>query len=175
MSQFPSRKEVERIKKMYPKGTRIQIERMNDPYHPIERGTKGTVDHVNDVKNIFIGNDSLTTTVVESTMECANIIHIVNCAFCATLNRMIRIVHPLNLNSCTLGIHLFDAFYFFWTRELTHKIPPLHRYIEAFFFLDIIGFIHHLNFNLPAVRGIPEADVNCTECVSLDFSLLKPL
>ena len=46
MSQFPSRKEVERIKKMYPKGTRIQIERMNDPYHPIERGTKGTVDHV---------------------------------------------------------------------------------------------------------------------------------
>ena len=46
MSQFPSPKEVERIKKMYPKGTRIQIERMNDPYHPIERGTKGTVDHV---------------------------------------------------------------------------------------------------------------------------------
>lgn len=30
MSQFPSQKEVERIKKMYPKGTRIQIERMND-------------------------------------------------------------------------------------------------------------------------------------------------
>ncbi len=28
MSQFPSRKEVERIKKMYPKGTRIQIERI---------------------------------------------------------------------------------------------------------------------------------------------------
>ena len=48
MSQFPSPKEVERIKKMYPKGTRIQIERMNDPYHPIERGTKGTVDHVDD-------------------------------------------------------------------------------------------------------------------------------
>ena len=28
MSQFPSPKEVERIKKMYPKGTRIQIERI---------------------------------------------------------------------------------------------------------------------------------------------------
>ena len=52
MSQFPSRKEVERIKKMYPKGTRIQIERMNDPYHPIERGTKGTVDHVDDMGNV---------------------------------------------------------------------------------------------------------------------------
>ncbi len=39
MSQFPSPKEVERIKKMYPKGRRILIERMNDLYHPIERGT----------------------------------------------------------------------------------------------------------------------------------------
>ena len=46
MSQFPSRKEVERIKKMYPKGTRILIERMNDPYHPIDRW--GTVTHVDD-------------------------------------------------------------------------------------------------------------------------------
>ena len=48
MSQFPSPKEVERIKKMYPKGTRILIERMKDPYHPIERETKGTVDYVDD-------------------------------------------------------------------------------------------------------------------------------
>lgn len=36
MTGFPSQKEVERIKMMYPKGTRIQIERMDDPYHPIE-------------------------------------------------------------------------------------------------------------------------------------------
>ena len=56
-----------------------------------------------------------------------------------------------------------DAFYFFWTWKLTHKIPSLHRHIEAFFFLDIIGFIHHLNFNLPAVGGVPEADVNRSE------------
>ena len=33
MSQFPSPKEVERIKKMYPKGTRIQIERIDDIFH----------------------------------------------------------------------------------------------------------------------------------------------
>ena len=56
MSQFPSRKEVERIKKMYPKGTRIQIERMNDPYHPIERGTKGTVDYVDDIGTLHVSN-----------------------------------------------------------------------------------------------------------------------
>ena len=58
MSQFPSRKEVERIKKMYPKGTRIQIERMNDPYHPIERGTKGTVDYVDDAGTLHCTFDN---------------------------------------------------------------------------------------------------------------------
>ena len=58
MSQFPNSKEVERIKKMYPKGTRIQIERMNDPYHPIERGTKGTVDHVDDAGTLHCTFDN---------------------------------------------------------------------------------------------------------------------
>ena len=58
MSQFPSPKEVERIKKMYPKGTRIQIERMKDPYHPIERGTKGIVDYVDDVGTLHCTFDN---------------------------------------------------------------------------------------------------------------------
>lgn len=58
MNDFPSQKEVERIKKMYPKGTRILIERMNDPYHPIERGTKGTVDYVDDVGTLHCTFDN---------------------------------------------------------------------------------------------------------------------
>lgn len=58
MSQFPSQKEVERIKKMYPKGTRIQIERMNDPYHPIASGTKGTVKFVDDAGTIHCAFDN---------------------------------------------------------------------------------------------------------------------
>ena len=86
--------------------------------------SNGNIQPVNDMENVFIGNNALTTTVVESTMKCANIIHIVNSAFCSTLNRMIRIIHSLNQNSCTLGIHLFDTFYFFSTWKLTHKIPP---------------------------------------------------
>lgn len=53
-----SQKEVERIKKMYPKGTRILIERMNDPYHPIERGTKGTVDYVDDIGTLHCTFDN---------------------------------------------------------------------------------------------------------------------
>ena len=58
MSQFPSQKEVERIKKMYPKGTRIQIERMNDPYHPIASDTKGTVKFVDDAGTIHCAFDN---------------------------------------------------------------------------------------------------------------------
>lgn len=69
------------------------------------------------------------------------------------------------------------AFYFFLTWELTHKTTPLHRNtadIEAFFFLNIGGVrcICHFRFNLPAVRGVPEADINRTECISRDFSSL---
>jgi len=43
---------------MYPKGTRILIERMNDPYHPIERGTKGTVDYVDDIGTLHCTFDN---------------------------------------------------------------------------------------------------------------------
>lgn len=37
--------DVERIKKRYPKGTRIRLKRrMNDPYTPIPRGTQSLTD-----------------------------------------------------------------------------------------------------------------------------------
>ena len=75
MSQFPSPKEVERIKKMYPKGTRIQIERMNDPYHPIERGTKGTVDHVDDAGTLHCTFDNGRTLGVVTD---ADIFHVID-------------------------------------------------------------------------------------------------
>lgn len=53
MSQFPSTKEVERIKKMYPKGTRIQLDHMNDPY-PVLAETVGEVVTVDDSGNVQI-------------------------------------------------------------------------------------------------------------------------
>ncbi len=75
MSQFPSPKEVERIKKMYPKGTRIQIERMQDPYPPIESGTKGTVDHVDDAGTLHcIFDNGRTLGVVTD----ADIFHVID-------------------------------------------------------------------------------------------------
>lgn len=47
-------KEVKRIKEMYPKGTRIRLNHMDDPYHPVNSGSLGTVDHVDDAGQIHM-------------------------------------------------------------------------------------------------------------------------
>ena len=41
-------------KEMYPKGTRIELIDMDDPYAPIECGTKGTVEFVDDIGQIHM-------------------------------------------------------------------------------------------------------------------------
>ena len=43
---------AERLKNEYPKGTRIELERMGSDPRPIESGTRGTVDHVDDLGTI---------------------------------------------------------------------------------------------------------------------------
>lgn len=45
---------VESIKKKYPKGTRIVCLRMDDPFHPVPPGTRGEVDHVDDLGTIHM-------------------------------------------------------------------------------------------------------------------------
>ncbi len=49
MKGFLSQKQVEKIKEQYPAGTRIELIYMEDPYGPIEAGTQGTVESVDDV------------------------------------------------------------------------------------------------------------------------------
>lgn len=46
--QFKTRQEVEQIKKEYPEGTLIEIQKVDDPYADIPIGTRGTVTHVDD-------------------------------------------------------------------------------------------------------------------------------
>lgn len=48
MNNFPSRDIVERLRKQYPHGTRVELVRMNDPYSRLRPGDKGTVDFVDD-------------------------------------------------------------------------------------------------------------------------------
>lgn len=54
---FPSREVVERIRKQYPKGTRVILEEMNDTQAP-PIGTKGTVIGVDDTASIMVRWDN---------------------------------------------------------------------------------------------------------------------
>ena len=52
------RKMVNFIKEQYPPGTRIRLNTMEDPYHPILPGTEGEVDFVDDEGQIFMKWDN---------------------------------------------------------------------------------------------------------------------
>lgn len=58
MNGFPSQKEVERLRAQYPKGTRIELESMNDPYSKLMPGDRGTVTLVDDAGTVFANWDS---------------------------------------------------------------------------------------------------------------------
>ena len=55
---FPSEKTVELVRKMYPKGTRVELVQMDDPYSHLRPGDKGTVKFVDDTATIFVDWDS---------------------------------------------------------------------------------------------------------------------
>ena len=54
---FPSKETVERIRKEYPTGTRVELIQMDDPQAP-PSGTEGTVNGVDDAGNIMVSWDS---------------------------------------------------------------------------------------------------------------------
>lgn len=49
---------VERIRRKYPSGTRVELVNMADPYTELQPGTQGTVGFVDDLGTIFVGWDS---------------------------------------------------------------------------------------------------------------------
>ena len=46
--------EVQRLKEAYPVGTMVELISMEDPYAPVEGGTKGRVTHVDDIGTIHV-------------------------------------------------------------------------------------------------------------------------
>ena len=54
--RFPSKETVERIRKEYPVGTRVELVQMDDPQAP-PVGTKGTVRGVDDIGSIMVAWD----------------------------------------------------------------------------------------------------------------------
>ena len=55
--RFPSKETVERIRKEYPVGTRVELVQMDDPLAP-PVGTKGTVRGVDDIGSIMVAWDN---------------------------------------------------------------------------------------------------------------------
>ena len=47
------RRMAERARELFPPGTRIQLIHMDDPYHPVPDGTRGTVKFVDDMGTVF--------------------------------------------------------------------------------------------------------------------------
>lgn len=58
MNGFPRKEVVDRVKEQYPKGTRIALVSMDDPYSKLQPGDKGTVEFVDDIGTIFVSWDN---------------------------------------------------------------------------------------------------------------------
>ena len=58
MNNIPSRNLVELLKAQYPKGCRVELVSMNDPYNKkLKPGDQGTVTFVDDIGTIFVDWD----------------------------------------------------------------------------------------------------------------------
>jgi hypothetical protein len=51
-------KQAERYREIYPPGTRIRLEHMNDPHAPVPPGIEGTVDYIDDAAQIHMKWDN---------------------------------------------------------------------------------------------------------------------
>ena len=43
---FPTKEQIERIRKQYPEGTKLELIAMDDPYTTLKAGDRGTVNFV---------------------------------------------------------------------------------------------------------------------------------
>ena len=58
MYGYPKRETVERLRAMYPKGARVELIEMDDPYRDIPPGLRGTVMAVDDIGTVHIRWDN---------------------------------------------------------------------------------------------------------------------
>ena len=58
-----------KIKEQYPPGTRVLLNQMDDPFHPVESGTRGTVMHVDDQANMHMKWDNGRTLALDPEVD----------------------------------------------------------------------------------------------------------
>lgn len=56
-NSFPNREVVERVRKLYPAGCRVELVQMDDPYSKLTPGDQGAVTAVDDTGTIFVNWD----------------------------------------------------------------------------------------------------------------------
>ena len=61
MNKFPSKEIMLALRRQYPKGARVALVRMNDPYTKLRPGDLGTVDFIDDVGTLFCRWDNGST------------------------------------------------------------------------------------------------------------------
>lgn len=54
MKGFPTREEVERVKKMFPIGSRVRLIHMDDPYSTLSPGDTGSITHIDDIATVHV-------------------------------------------------------------------------------------------------------------------------
>lgn len=57
MQNFPSKNTIEKLREMYPIGTRVKLVSMNDPFTKLMPGEQGTVQFVDDIGTVFVNWD----------------------------------------------------------------------------------------------------------------------
>jgi hypothetical protein len=55
---FPNKETVERVRKQYLQGMRVELVSMSDPYTTLKAGDLGTVNHVDDTGTVFVDWDN---------------------------------------------------------------------------------------------------------------------
>lgn len=59
--KFPSKEQVERVRLTFPKGARVELVSMYDPYTTLKSGDLGTVNCVDDTGTVFVNWDNGST------------------------------------------------------------------------------------------------------------------
>ena len=57
-NSFPSKEIVEHLRQQYPKGARVELVSMSDPFTKLKAGDRGTVSMVDSIGTIFVDWDS---------------------------------------------------------------------------------------------------------------------
>ncbi len=58
MNKMPSKAKIDMLRECYPKGMRVQLDRMYDDPYPIPPGTKGTVEGIDDYGHLMMKWDN---------------------------------------------------------------------------------------------------------------------